>query len=88
MIKDILMCVVKKFWKIFVVEGLKQPILSFEFSIDTGSHTPYFCKKYKYRPNEGKVIMKHIQKILGLKWVEECTNGGWYSPIVLASTSH
>ena len=70
------------------IEGLKRPSLGFEFSIDTGSHTPYCCKKPKYGPNEGKVIMKHLQTLLSYTWVEECTTGGWFSHIVLVQKPH
>ena len=32
--------------------------------------------------------MKHIQKLLDMGWIKECTTGGWCSPMVLAPKPH
>jgi len=86
--KDIIHQLVREFWDIFAKDGLKRTMLGFEFSIDTGSHTPVKCKKPHYRPNESKVIMETIKTLLSNKFIEECTDGGWLSPIVLAPKPH
>jgi len=80
--------IVTNFWDIFVPEGIKRPMLGFEFSIDTGSHTPVCCRKPHYGANESKVIMETIRTLKANDFIEECMQGGWGSPIVLAPKPH
>ena len=63
-------------------------MLGYELCIDTGSHTPYCCKKPTYGAHESKIIMKHIMKLLDMGWITHCESGGWCSPIVLAPKPH
>ena len=63
-------------------------MLGFEFSIDTGNHTPVCCKKPYYGPNESKVIMKNILVLESNNFLDRCFSGGWGSPIVLAPKPH
>ena len=50
-------------------------MLGYEFTIDTGAHTPYYCKKLSYGSNEGKIIMSHVQKLKDMRWIWECNTG-------------
>ena len=63
-------------------------MLGYEFGIETGTHTPYYCRKSSYGVDEGSIIMKYIHKLLDMVWIKECTTDGWCSPIVLAPTLH
>ena len=76
------------YWDCFVEEGIKRPILGFEFAIDTGKHTPVCCKKPRYGPHETKIIMKQVKVLLANKLISKCTKGGWGSPVVLAPKPH
>ena len=87
-VKAMVVKLVKSFWDIFAKEGLKRTMLGFEFAIDTGSHTPVKCRKPRYGPNESKVIMETIRALLSNNFIEECSEGGWLSPIVLAPKPH
>lgn len=80
--------IVKNFWDIFVAEGIRRPMLGFEFSIDTGSHTPVCCRKPHYGTHESKVIMDTVRTLRANDFIEECMTGGWGSPIVLAPKPH
>ena len=76
------------FWDCFDPDGIRRPILGFEFGIDTGNHTPVCCKKPSYGPHESKTIRKSLQVLLSNGWIEKCTEGGCGSPIVLAPKPH
>ena len=86
--KHTISTLVREFWDVFTPEGLKNPMIGYEFCIDTGNHTPYCCKKPSYGVHEGSVIMTHISKLLDMGWIKECNSGGWCSPIVLAPKPH
>ena len=83
-VKTHIKSLIRDFWDVFAQEGLKSPMLGYEFCIDTGSHTPYCCRKPAYGTHESKIIMKHIMKLLDMGWITHCETGGWCSPIVLA----
>ena len=63
-VKKTILALIRQFWDVFSPEGLKNPMLGYEFSIETGTHTPYCCRKPSYGVNEGSIIMKHIHKLL------------------------
>ena len=46
--KDMVRKLVTVYWDCFAEEGVKRPILGFQFAIDTGKHTPVCCKKPRY----------------------------------------
>ena len=62
--------------------------MGFEFSIDTGDHTPVCCNKPVYGPYETNVIMEHIKTLLHNKWAREIQGSAWGFPIVLAPKPH
>ena len=86
--KALIKKLVSVYWDCFAEEGIKRPILGFEFAIDTGKHTPVCCKKPRYGPHESKIIMKQIKVLLANEWIKPCPQGGWGSPIVLAPKPH
>ena len=79
--------IVKKYWDCFCVRGCYQTILGYEFSIDTGTHTPVCSRKPSYGHHESKIIMEHINNLLRNKWARKC-GGPWGSMIVLAAKPH
>ena len=87
-VKSTIQTLIKEFWDVFTPAGLKNPMLGYEFCIDTGRHTPYCCKKPAYGAHESKIIMKHVNKLLDMGWIHHCDTGGWCSPIVLAPKPH
>ena len=44
-VKVLLLEICKQYWDCFASEGVSRTILSFEFSIDTGDHTPIWTKR-------------------------------------------
>ena len=76
------------FWDVFAKDGLRQPMLGYEFCIDTGTHTPVCCKKPSYGPTESKIIMDNIKILQTWNFVYHCIEGGWGSPIALAPKPH
>ena len=79
--------VIIKYWDWFYKEGDQQPILEYEFSIDTGTSKPVYCGKPQYRPYESKIVMSQIESLLQNEWIEEC-GGPWGISIVLAENPH
>ena len=49
---------IKIYCDCFVEEGVKIPILGFEFVIDTDKYTYVYCKKLHYGPHESRTITK------------------------------
>ena len=85
--KDSLISLVNTYWDCFCEEGARQPIIGYEFDIDTGSSKPVCCKKPNYGPYESEIIMKQIFSLLMNDWIEEFS-GPWGSMIVLAAKPH
>ena len=56
--------IVKNIWDVFAPEGIRKPILGYEFTIDTGESGGVFCKPPGYGPNESKVIAQQLQVLL------------------------
>jgi hypothetical protein len=79
--------IIQSHWDCFYSEGVRQPILHFEFCIDTGGSPPVCCRKPHYGPHEGKIIMEHLQVLLHNGWIRLCS-GPWGSTIVLAAKPH
>jgi hypothetical protein len=79
--------IIQEYWDCFYSDGVRNPILSFEFSIDTGGSAPVCCPKPHYGPQKGVIIMEHIQVLLHNGWIRLC-NGPWGSSIVLAAKPH
>ncbi len=79
--------IITSHWDCFYSEGVKYPILYFEFAIDTGASPPVCCKKPHYGPHESKIIMAHIAVLADNGWIRKCF-GPWGSSIVLAAKPH
>jgi hypothetical protein len=47
-IKPAIEAIIKEYWDCFAKEGMKRPILGFEFNIDTGKSKPICCKQPRY----------------------------------------
>ena len=62
-VKNRILDVIPKFWDVYFPDGLKNPMLGYGFTIDTGAHTPYCCRKPSYGSNEGEIIMSHVRKL-------------------------
>ena len=54
----------------------ENPMLGYEFCIDTGHHTLYCYKKSTYGAHENKFIMKHVNKLLEMSWIKHFDTGG------------
>jgi hypothetical protein len=52
-----IIAIIHQYWDCFYSEGVRQPILGFEFSIDTGGSAPVCCRKPHYGPHEGRIII-------------------------------
>ena len=61
--------IIHEFWDCFVKEGVKRPILGYEFSIDAGGAKPVCCRKPSYGPYKSKVIMAQIAQLMSNKWI-------------------
>ncbi len=86
-IRDNIISVISEYWDCFAKEGVRRPIIGYEFAIDTGASTPVCCKKPAYGPHESKIIMDQIGNLLNNKWIRRC-RGAWGSLIVLAAKPH
>ena len=75
--------ILKANWDVFATEGLRNPILGYEATIDTGTVQPLACKVPTYGPYESQVILD-IVKGLEENGVIEDDDGPWGSSIVLA----
>jgi hypothetical protein len=82
-----IIAIIQSYWDCFYLEGVRFPILGFEFCIDTGGSPPICCCKPHYSPHEGKNIMAHIAVLLHNGWIRLCS-GAWGSTIVLAAKPH
>jgi hypothetical protein len=79
--------IIQQYWDCFYSEGIRKPILGFEFGINTGASPPVCCRKPHYGPHEGTIIMAHIKVLLHNGWIRLC-GGPWGSSIVLAAKPH
>ena len=58
------------YWDWFCKEGAWRMISVYNFSIDTGTAKPVFCRKPQYGPYESKIVMLQIKALLHNKWIE------------------
>ena len=65
------------YWDYFAEEGIKRPILGFEFDIDTVKYTSVCCEKPRYGPHESRIILKQVSVLLAEGLIERCATGGW-----------
>ena len=85
--RSAIVSVIENHWDCFYSEGVKNPIIGFEFAIDTGASPPVCCKKPHYGPHESTIIMEQIEVLLHNSWIRPCF-GPWGSSIVLAAKPH
>lgn len=78
---------IKKFLDYFCVRGWHRPIIGYEFTIDTGTHTSVCCRKSAYVFHEAKIIKTQVATLLGYKWTHKY-GGPWGSLVVLAAKPH
>ena len=55
--------VVTEYWGVFLKYGFRWNIHGFSFHIDTGSHSPIFCKPPRYGPHESEVIQNLVERL-------------------------
>ena len=79
---------VKKWFCVFNPEGLRWPVLGYEFDIDTGDHKPIAIKKINYGEREAKVMDKHIAVLVDLGQVEQVFESEWLFKALLAPKPH
>ena len=76
--------ILKEFWDVFAQEGLRNPIIGFQFVVDTGAAAPVCCRPPRYGFNEAPVI-KNISRGLKENGIIEEDTGPWGAMIVLAA---
>ena len=79
--------VVTEYWDVFCEDGFRRPIWGFSFQIDTGSHSPIFCKPSRYGPHDYEVMLKFVESLDGNGVLEEYY-GPWGALVVLAAKPH
>jgi hypothetical protein len=80
----VLCAIIKKYFDVFVQEGMQDHVRDFKFNVDTGKVKPICGKQPQYRPHESRVINMLVARLEGKVIIED--NGGpWGLPIVLAS---
>jgi hypothetical protein len=75
---------IKRYWDVFAVEGLKKPIRGYEFNIDTGTSKPICCKIPRYGPHETRVINQIVEGLQANGVIED-DDGPWGAMVVLAA---
>lgn len=83
-----LMALVKTYWDIFDADGINMHILRYEYTVDTCTNNPVYCRPPHCGHNESDIIMKHIKIFLVNRWAEECNTCGYDAPIVFAAKPH
>jgi hypothetical protein len=86
-LRNELVAVIQDNWDCFFSDGVRRPILGFEFCIDTGNSAPVSCGQVNYGIHESKIMMEHINTLLHNDWIRPC-GGSWCSKIVLAPKPH
>ena len=79
--------VVTEYWYVFCEYLLRQPIWGFSFQIDTGSHSPIYCKPPRCGPHEFKFMQKLVESLDENGVVEE-GDETWGALVVLAAKPH
>ena len=74
-------------WDSFCEVGVAQPMLDFEFYIDTGNAKAVCSHQPTYSVHETKIITYYITKLENNKWIRDCT-GPWGALLLLAAKPH
>jgi hypothetical protein len=75
-----LISVIQDNWDCFFSEGVRRPILGFEFCIDTVGAPPVSCGQVNYGIHESWIMMEHVDALLHNGWIRPC-GGAWCSKI-------
>ena len=76
--------IIEQYWDVFAEKGLKNPILGFQFVVDTGAAEPVCCRLPRYGMHESAVIKKLCNGLKHNGIVEE-DRGPWGAMVVLAA---
>ena len=87
-IKTKLASIIRDHWDSFLADGVRRPVLHYEFCIDTGTSCAVACKRQRYGRHEAKIIVDQVQILRDNGWTRSCPSGGWCSTIVLAPKPH
>ena len=68
----------------FCEDGLRRPIRGLTFHIETGSHSPIFCKPGRYGPHKYEVMQNMVERLDENGVVEE-DDGPWGALLVIAA---
>jgi hypothetical protein len=63
-LKAELTSVIQDNWDCFFSEGVRHPILGFEFCLDTGGSPPVSCGQVNYGIHESRIMMEHVDALL------------------------
>ena len=79
--------VVTEYWGVFCEDGFRQPIPVFSFQIDTGIHSPIWCKTPRCGPHDYEVMRKLVERLDENGVVEE-DSGTWRTLVVISAKPH
>ena len=86
--QNILVAVIKKYWRVFSKEGVTVPVKDYECEIDTGNAKPIACRNPNFGPLETPIMKRAIAKLLELGHIEQISGGSWLSKPLLAPKPH
>ena len=69
---------IHKYWDCFYSDGVKFPVLHFEFTVDTGTSKPVCCPQPRYGIYERVIMQEHLDTLIHNDWIEPAT-GPWGS---------
>ena len=79
--------IVQKYWDCFYADGVKFPVLHFEFTVDTGTSKPVCCPQPRYGIFERVIMQEQLDTLIHNDWIEPAS-GPWGSMIVFATKPH
>ena len=86
--QNILIAVIKKYWRVFSKEGVTTPVKDYVCEIDTGNAKPVRCRNPTFGPHETPVMEKAIAKLVELNLCNQIFDGEWLSNPLLAAKPH
>ncbi len=87
LIKQHLIALIHSHWDCFYANGVRYPILGFEFVVNTGTSKPVCCPQPRYGIYKCVIMQKQLDALIHNDWVKPAT-GPWGSMIVLAPKPH
>ena len=79
---------IKDNWLVFNPDGVKHPVIGYEFGIDTGDARLISCGNVNYGPRESKVMENHISVLVQIKNSCQISHSRWMSKGFLAPNPH